>query len=77
MVPAMSLSGFASPIENMPDWLQYATLANPIRYYIVIVKGVFLKNAPADVVFANMWPMAIIAVVTLSSAAWLFRHRME
>jgi len=77
MVPAMSLSGFASPIENMPDWLQYATLANPIRYYIVIVKGVFLKNAPPDVVFANMWPMAIIAVVTLSSAAWLFRHRME
>ena len=44
MVPAMCLSGFASPIENMPDWLQYATLANPIRYYIVIVKGIFLKD---------------------------------
>ena len=46
MVPAMSLSGFASPIENMPDWLQYVTLANPIRYYIVIVKGIFLKECP-------------------------------
>ncbi|HEY4311816.1 MAG TPA: ABC transporter permease [Pirellulales bacterium] len=77
MVPAMCLSGFASPIENMPDWLQYATLANPIRYYIVIVKGIFLKNAPLSVVVANLWPMAIIALVTLSSAAWLFRHRME
>ncbi|HVU86411.1 MAG TPA: ABC transporter permease [Pirellulales bacterium] len=77
MVPAMCLSGFASPIENMPDWLQYATLANPIRYYIVIVKGIFLKNAPLSVVVANLWPMAVIAGITLSSAAWLFRHRME
>jgi len=77
MVPAMLLSGFASPVENMPDWLQYVTLANPIRYFIVIVKGIFLKNAPASIVFENAWPMALIAVVTLSSAAWLFRHRME
>jgi ABC-2 type transport system permease protein len=77
MVPAMSLSGFASPIENMPDWLQTMTLANPVRYYIVIVKGLFLKNAPAEVIFANVWPMGLIALVTLSSAAWLFRHRME
>ena len=44
MVPAMCPSGFASPVENMPDWLQYATLANPIRYYIVIVKGIFLEK---------------------------------
>ncbi len=77
MVPAMCLSGFASPIENMPDWLQYATLANPIRYYIVIVKGIFLKDVPASVILANLWPMAVIALVTLSSTAWLFRHRME
>ena len=42
-----ALSGFASPVENMPDWLQTLTLANPIRYFIVIVKGVFLKAMPA------------------------------
>ncbi len=76
MVPAMLLSGFASPIENMPDWLQYVTLANPIRYFIVIVKGIFLKDAAAWIVAENVWPMALIAVVTLSSATWLFRHRM-
>jgi len=77
MVPSMTLSGFASPVENMPDWLQYVTLANPVRYFIVIVKGIFLKDAPAAVVAQNVWPMAIIGFVTLSSAAWLFRHRME
>ena len=77
MVPAIMLSGFASPIENMPDWLQTLTLVNPIRYYIVIVKGIFLKDMPWPVVAQNLWPMAIIAAVTLTTATWLFRHRME
>jgi ABC-2 type transport system permease protein len=77
MVPSMMLSGFASPIENMPLWLQNATRINPIRYYIVIVKGIFLKELPAELVAANLWPMAIIGVVTLVAAGWLFRHRME
>ena len=77
MVPAMLLSGFASPIENMPDWLQYVSYANPIRYFMVIVKGVFLKDMPAVVALEYIWPMAVIALVTLSAATWLFRRRME
>jgi ABC-2 type transport system permease protein len=77
MVPSMLLSGFSSPIENMPDWLQTATLANPIRYFIFISKGVFLKDMPMRMVLDNLWPMIIIAAVTLSLATWLFRHRME
>ncbi len=76
MVPAILLSGFASPVENMPDWLQTVSLGNPIRYFIVIVKGLFLKNIGPAVVFENLWPMAVIGTVTLSSATWLFRHRM-
>ena len=66
MVPAMLLSGFASPIENMPDWLQTVTLANPIRYFMVIVKGIFLKDMPAAIVFQNLWPMAVIGTATFS-----------
>jgi ABC-2 type transport system permease protein len=77
MVPAMLLSGFASPIENMPDWLQTVTLVNPIRYFIVIVKGIFLKDLSGPLVAENLWPMMIIGAVTLSSATWLFRRRME
>ena len=77
MVPAILLSGFASPIENMPNWLQWVTLANPIRYFMVIVKGVFLKNLPASIILANIWPMAVIGSVTLSSSVWLFRRRIE
>ena len=75
MVPAILLSGFATPIENMPDWLQTLTLANPMRYYMVIVKGVFLKGMPAAMVLQLLWPLAVIAMVTLSAATWLFRHR--
>lgn len=76
MVPAITLSGFATPIANMPNWLQIATEANPIRYFLVVTKGVFLKDMPADSVFGQIWPMAIIAAVTLTAATWLFRHRL-
>jgi ABC-2 type transport system permease protein len=77
MVPAILLSGFASPIENMPDWLQTLTLANPVRHFMVISKGVFLKNMPAVEVVRNLLPLVLIAAVTLSAASWLFRRRME
>ena len=77
MVPMTLLSGFASPIENMPDWMQFLTLANPYRYFIVIVKGVFLKSMPAGDVLNNLWPLALIAAVTLSASTRLFRRRAE
>ena len=77
MVPATLLSGFATPIDNMPNWLQPVTLLDPLRYFLVIVKGVFLKGLEPGEVLANTVPLALIAVVTLSAAAWLFRRRME
>ncbi len=75
--PAILLSGFATPIENMPQWLQVVTLANPLRHFLVIIRGVFLKAMPAGEVAANILPLIAIAVFTLSIAAWLFRQRME
>lgn len=77
MVPATLLSGFATPIENMPAWLQPVTLINPLRYFLVIVRGVFLKGLPFGELVANTVPLLAIAIVTLSAAAWLFRRRME
>jgi ABC-2 type transport system permease protein len=77
MVPAILLSGFATPIENMPGWLQVVTLADPMRYYLAMIKGVFLKGMPASMVLRLLWPLALIAMATLSAATWLFRHRVE
>ncbi|WP_338446322.1 ABC transporter permease [Pelagerythrobacter marensis] len=76
-VPVILLSGFASPIENMPGWLQTVTYANPARYFLDISLGQFLKAQPADVVFADLWPLVAIAAVTLTASGWLFRARME
>jgi len=75
--PLILLSGYASPIDNMPGWMQVITYANPARYFLEIVQGVFLKAMPAEAVFQQLWPLAIIACVTLTASAWLFRARME
>ncbi|WP_336981978.1 ABC transporter permease [Altererythrobacter fulvus] len=75
--PLMLLSGYASPIANMPEWLQTVTYINPARYFLIIVQGLFLKGMPAADVLHQLWPLVLIALVTLSASAWLFRSRME
>ncbi|SOD93612.1 ABC transporter permease [Caenispirillum bisanense] len=76
LVPAIILSGFATPLDNMPPWLQAATWVNPLRHMMVILRGVFLKDAAPALVLDSLWPMAVIAVGTLAGAAWLFRRRL-
>lgn len=75
--PSITLSGYASPIENMPDWLQTITIINPLRYFLVILKGSFLKSLPPDIILANLWPMVLIALFTLTGASWFFKRRLE
>ena len=77
MAPATLLSGFATPIENMPQWLQHVTLVNPLRHFLVVTRGVFLKGMSFEEVARNTVPLFFIALVTLTAAAWLFRSRME
>jgi drug efflux transport system permease protein len=76
MVPSIILSGFATPIANMPVWVQDLTLVNPMRYFLVLVRGVFLQGAGVSAITAELWPMALIGVVTLAAAGWLFRRRV-
>ena len=77
VVPAVILSGFATPIANMPPLIQDITLVNPMRYFLVIVRGTFLEGLPAVFVAQLLWPMALIAAVNLAGAAWMFRHRLS
>ena len=76
MVPAILLSGFATPIANMPPAIQTITLADPVRYFLAILRKLFLEGAGIEALAPEFWPMAAIGVVCLSLAAWLFRHRM-
>lgn len=77
MVPTMMLSGYATPIENMPSWLQPLTNIIPITHFFIIIKGIFLKNIPIEEVWKHLWPMALMAIFTLSLAAWMFKRRLE
>jgi ABC-2 type transport system permease protein len=77
MMPTMLLSGFATPIENMPAWLEPITILIPIKYFFVIIKGIFLKNMAASEVFMNIWPMALIGFFTLLIAGWMFKQKLE
>ena len=74
MMPATLLSGYTAPIDNMPLWLQKLTWINPLRHFIVIVKGVFLKDMGFAAVAANVWPLIVIAAATLTIANIAFRR---
>ncbi|OJW54052.1 MAG: hypothetical protein BGO67_08285 [Alphaproteobacteria bacterium 41-28] len=77
ITPTMLLSGYATPIENMPTWLQPFTNLIPIKHFFIIIKGIFLKNMPASEVFMHTWPIALIALFTLPLAGWMFKKRLE
>ncbi len=76
LVPAVILSGFATPIANMPPLVQALTHLNPMRYFLIILRGVFLQGDTCDQLLQQYWPMALIGITSLALAGWLFRHRM-
>ncbi|MCA0302551.1 MAG: ABC transporter permease [Proteobacteria bacterium] len=76
MSPATVLSGFTTPIANMPDWCQALTRANPLRYMMELSRGVFLQDLGWSLAWPQLWPMIVIAAVTLSYATWLFGRKL-
>jgi len=77
IMPAVTLSGFATPVENMPHWLQVADLINPLRYIIVALRDIFLEGADVTMIWPQLWPLMLLACITLPLASWLFRHRSQ
>lgn len=76
VVPAIILSGFTTPIANMPHLVQNITLINPMRYFMVVIRGVFLEGTPFSMLLGQFWPMAVIGLFNLLLAGWMFRHRL-
>lgn len=76
-VPMILMSGFATPVENMPELLQWVAQAIPLTHFLIIVQGSFMKALPPDVIVAHLWPMALTAVVTLGGATALVRSRLS
>jgi ABC-2 type transport system permease protein len=75
--PAFMLSGFTFPIRNMPQWVQYITYVNPLRYFMDIVRGVFLKGAGLDVLWPQMLMLGAFGVVILTFSALRFHKRLD
>ena len=77
IMPFTLLSGLTTPVSNMPLVLQYFTKINPLTYAITIAQRVYLEGVGFDRMIPYLWPMAIIATVTLSVATWMFRNRTQ
>jgi len=76
IMPFSLLSGLTTPVSNMPSVLQYFTAINPLRYAIDIARRVYLEGAGLPLLVPDLLPLALIATVTLSAAAWMFGHRI-
>ncbi len=73
ITPALLLSGFVAPIENIPEPLQSLTWINPLRHFIVIIKGIYLKGLPFAMVWHDLWPLLVIGLMTLTMAYVRFK----
>ena len=76
-MPAMLLSGFMFPIENMPEIFQYLTYLNPLRYFLVIIRGIFLKGSGLDILWPQMAALLSLGIVVISISSLRFRKRLE
>ncbi len=77
MMPQIYLSGFVFPIQNMPQAFQWATYAIPLRYYVTILRGVFLKGAGLDVLWPNGLALLVLAVVIITFARLRYRVHLD
>ncbi len=75
MVTFIMLSGFFYPIENMPDWVQFITYANPLRYFIAILRELFLKGAGLNALWPELLSLLTIGVTIFSMAVLRFHKR--
>ncbi|MDD5428904.1 MAG: ABC transporter permease [Candidatus Omnitrophica bacterium] len=75
-MPTMLLSGFAYPIANMPQIIQWSTFLNPLRYFMVVIRSIFLKGVGIDVIWTQLLPLVAIGIAVIILSAMKFRKSM-
>jgi ABC-2 type transport system permease protein len=75
--PSVLLSGYTFPIENMPTVIQYLTYINPVRYFITIVRGVFLKGTGWEILWPQVIPIFLMGILFIALASVLFKKRAD
>jgi ABC-2 type transport system permease protein len=74
--PAVLLSGFMFPIENMPEIIQYGTYLNPLRYFLVILRGIFLKGNGINILWPQMAALLAIGITVITISSLRFTKRL-
>lgn len=74
--PAVLLSGFAYPIANMPVWIQYITCLNPLRYFLTIIRAIFLKGTGIYFLWDQMLVLLVMGIVVFFASSLRFRKRL-
>ncbi len=77
IMPAIVFSGFGFPISAMPQWLQYMTYASPLRYFLVVLRGTYLKGVGLDILWPQMAAMAGLGLGLLFIAILRFRKSLD
>ena len=77
IMPAVTFSGFGFPISTMPHWMQVARYANPLRYFLVVVRGTYLKGVGMDVLWPQMAVMAGLGIFLLTAAILRFHKALD
>ncbi len=75
-MPAILLSGFAFPLENMPLFFQYVTWLNPLRFYLIIIRGIFLKGIGLGLLWPSILALFILGISVIVLAVLRFRKRL-
>ena len=73
----MFLSGSLTPVETMPPFLQSLSLLSPLRYYMDIIVGIFLKGAGLAVLWDEALALLVIGVTLFIFSLWVFRRRVQ
>jgi len=77
ILPFLMLSGLIFPIVNMPVAIQYFTLLNPLRYFIVIIRGVFLKGVGLSVLWPQFVGLFLLGLVVFAGAVRFFKKTLD
>ena len=75
-MPALLLSGFMFPVNNMPEPIQWLTVVNPLRHYLEIIRSVFLKGGGMAILGRQMVILSVMGVVMLTIASLRFRKTL-
>jgi ABC-2 type transport system permease protein len=77
IMPAVTFSGFGFPINTMPQWLQYLTYLSPLRYFLVVLRGTYLKGVGLDILWPQMLAMFALGVGLLTVAILRFHKALD